>query len=761
MASGTLSQNRIAVVICAHTEDRWPTLTAALSQVGRQRRDGDQVVLVVDGNQALLERARRDLPEDVLVVPNVERRGLSGARNSGVQATRVELVAFLDDDAVPRPDWLDALRERFADPAVMMVGGAVEPRWERGAAPAWFPDEFGWVVGCDYRGMPGDGAAIRNPIGANMAVRRSSLAAAGGFSPELGRVGADTAGAEETEMGIRISSAQPGARIVRDTSAVVDHHVPATRSTVGYFTTRCWSEGRSKARLAASVGAGSALSVETGHAARLVSTSLLRYLGQAVTGDPAALLRGFWTLAGLAVTTAGFARGRLGGRPPASAGPAGRALDEAPVPADSAPAFEPIPVGELDLLRPGPDPKLNGRGQAHLLVRAHGWPVGQALLDGLTEGAGRDEWLAAARTALGADLPEADRLAAARPADPDPGPGPMTVVVPTTGCNPLLPVTVRALLDQRGVADVVVVANGPARAGAAELLSTVDSTRLRILDVPLPGASRARNHGWRAAGTPLVGFTDDDAVPEPGWAARLAMPFAVSEEVSCVTGVVVPAALDSHAQLRFEQYGAFATGFDLTVWHPGPGADRLLSALTADASRAGAPYRAVPGKRGAAFPYTAGEYGSGVAAFRTDALAQVGGFDEALGPGTPALAGEDLDVCRRIYLAGGSIVCQPGAVVRHHHRTTEADLQAQVFGYGVGLTAAVTSLLVREPRHVVGFARRVPAALRMLLSPASEKNLALPDDFPRELLVRERRGILVGPWRYLRARGSSRREATR
>ncbi len=87
--------------------------------------------------------------------PTPRTPGLSGARNTGVSHATGDVVVFLDDDACPEPGWLDAYRRAFVDPTCQVVGGAVEPVLGRGPGPAWFPDEFGWVVGCDYRGLPG------------------------------------------------------------------------------------------------------------------------------------------------------------------------------------------------------------------------------------------------------------------------------------------------------------------------------------------------------------------------------------------------------------------------------------------------------------------------------------------------------------------------------------------------------------------------------------------------------------------------------
>lgn len=203
----------VSVVICAYDEGRWPILSRAVATTIGQLGEDDELVVVIDHNPALLTRARDAWAGSprVRVVPNAGGRGLSGGRNTGIESGTAAVVAFLDDDAVPRDGWLSGLGERFAGGDVAVVGGAVEPDWAAGRPPAWLPDEFGWVVGCDYRGLPGDGAPIRNPIGANMAIARDALDAAGGFSEALGRTGELPTGCEETELGIRSGHSCPAA----------------------------------------------------------------------------------------------------------------------------------------------------------------------------------------------------------------------------------------------------------------------------------------------------------------------------------------------------------------------------------------------------------------------------------------------------------------------------------------------------------------------------------------------------------------------
>src|SRR3954462_4949950 len=130
---------RTSVVICAYADERFDRLPPAGASGQEQK---DQLIVVIDGNPALQERARRAFP-GALVVPNLGKRGLSDARNSGVKRAYGDIVAFLDDDAEAAPDWLDRRTAHYTDASVAGVGGWIEAVWAEGR-PGWFPREFDW-----------------------------------------------------------------------------------------------------------------------------------------------------------------------------------------------------------------------------------------------------------------------------------------------------------------------------------------------------------------------------------------------------------------------------------------------------------------------------------------------------------------------------------------------------------------------------------------------------------------------------------------
>jgi glycosyltransferase involved in cell wall biosynthesis len=294
---------RISVVICAWTMRRWLNILDAIDSVISQEPRPDEVILVVDANRELYERAVEALP-GVIVVENTSARGEAGARNTGLAAASGDIIVYMDDDAAAEPGWLAALLDRYADEQVVAVGGALAPQWE-GGRPGWFPEEFDWVVGCTYRGLPEHVAAVRNIIGANMSFRRSALESVGGFRLDLGRVMALPAACAETELCIRLRQRAAGHTVLYDPWAVVRHQVPRDRATWRYFVRRCYSEGMGKAAMGRTVGSRDGLSSELTYSTRTLPLGILRNLRRGKPGKAVAIV------AGLVCAAAGYVVGTV------------------------------------------------------------------------------------------------------------------------------------------------------------------------------------------------------------------------------------------------------------------------------------------------------------------------------------------------------------------------------------------------------------------------------------------------------------------
>lgn len=437
-----------------------------------------------------------------------------------------------------------------------------------------------------------------------------------------------------------------------------------------------------------------------------------------------------------------------------------------PAPAATGPASGPLaatpgkPPGVLDVELAGPLPDVPAapdRTAVPVLVRLHGVPVGHLVLAGGPDATPAAElarriWAAptAIREHLAADgLAAPDALGATGlPAAAAPAchrrrsahlPS-MTVLVATRDRTDSLLRCLRSLADQDypGEVEVVVVDNAPSTgataAAVAALGGRVGGRPLSYVREPVPGLARAHNTGLAASRGDWVAITDDDVVADRRWLSAIAAATRRTPGIACVTGLILAAELETRAQQLLEQHGGFGRGF----------VPRLFDTGT---HRPDDPL----------FPLTTGRIGSGAnMAYDRRHLVEVGGFDAAIGAGTPARGGDDLAGMLDVLRAGHTIAYEPAAVVWHWHRREYAGLLRQTRHYGIGLGVYLTRAAVRDPRLAARMARAAVPALRHLLDRSSAKNAHKGDDFPRELDRAERLGVLLGPFCYARSRWTHR-----
>jgi GT2 family glycosyltransferase len=308
------------VIICAFADERLELTVSAVEAVVQQEPEPLEVFVVVDHNEPLAEHLRTRLPAVVTVIPNEGDPGLSSARNTAIGRATADVIAFLDDDAVPHSGWLARLLAAFGDSTVVGAGGWALPVWED-HQPDWFPAAFLWVVGCSYEGQAETGA-VRNPFGSNMAFRRAAFERVGLFDTEIGRLGSVPLGCEETELCIRAAREIPGAQFVMVEGARIDHWVPQVRGEPRYLVRRSYYEGISKA-LVRTLGDARSLDTERAYVSRALPLEMIRSLRALITGPArsAAAGRIAAVLVGLAAAVVGYAYGYVLFRrtPPAAA----------------------------------------------------------------------------------------------------------------------------------------------------------------------------------------------------------------------------------------------------------------------------------------------------------------------------------------------------------------------------------------------------------------------------------------------------------
>jgi glycosyltransferase involved in cell wall biosynthesis len=315
---------QVSVIVPAWNSLRRDELAECLGAIERQTLPAAQVIVVIDHNPELLSWVSDAFPA-VEAIPNRHERGVVGARNTGVEAARGEIVVLTDDDTRAEPDWLENLASCFADSTVVGVTGELIPNWA-GTKPRWFPGEFYWVFGCSYTGLPTEVAPVRNPIAANMAVRRWAVQEIGGFRQgavprQLRHRGAVVAGGhalEDTELGIRIGRQWPAMKWLYQPHATVLHTVNEEQATLGYLLRRSYEEGAGKATLARAVGSETGLQSERRHLFVTIPRGMLRGLRDVFGGDLWGIARAAAISVGIAAAACGYAiatiAGAAGGR---------------------------------------------------------------------------------------------------------------------------------------------------------------------------------------------------------------------------------------------------------------------------------------------------------------------------------------------------------------------------------------------------------------------------------------------------------------
>lgn len=300
----------------------------------------------------------------------------------------------------------------------------------------------------------------------------------------------------------------------------------------------------------------------------------------------------------------------------------------------------------------------------------------------------------------------------------------VTVVVPTLAKDITGLCATIASLAAMDHPDVEIVVVDNRRGDHHNDLDLGDVRGLRVERELHPGISAARNRGIRVARGDIVLFTDDDAVVDRFWARRMSERFVADPDVVGVGGLILPLVIDTPAQLWFEEfYGGFSRSFRSDTF--------AISDVRPESPL---------------FPFQPGRYGAGCnMGFRRRVLEEVGCFNASLGTGTPARGGEDLDMFMRLILGGKKLAFEPTALVRHRHRESWREFRRQVFGYGVGLSAAFTAMAVQHPSELVKIFRRIPAGLAELARPRNLRSPSARPSYPRVTLAWQVLGLLFGP----------------
>ena len=242
-------ETRISAVICTYNRSKYLS-KAILSLVGQSMSESAYEIIVVDNGST--DNTRYVVLEVFKGIHNLYYLnepilGLSQARNTGWRNAKGEYIAYLDDDAIAYPQWLEKILDVFETvrPKPGCVGGKIEPIWEA-PRPQWLSDKvIPYLTIIDWSRKPVILKKKEWIAGANMAFPRNLLESVGGFQVNLGREGRNLLSMEEILLRQKIEKS--GFYCFYHPEIAVRHHILASRLTKAWFIRRSFWQGISEA----------------------------------------------------------------------------------------------------------------------------------------------------------------------------------------------------------------------------------------------------------------------------------------------------------------------------------------------------------------------------------------------------------------------------------------------------------------------------------------------------------------------------------
>ncbi len=364
-----------------------------------------------------------------------------------------------------------------------------------------------------------------------------------------------------------------------------------------------------------------------------------------------------------------------------------------------------------------------------LVVRRGGRPVGFVMRE---LAAGADLSSDEVRGIIEGTVPEHRLVAATGPADSSLQDFPSLTIAVCSKDNPdELARCLESLLAARAAArawniELLVVDNAPSDERTRQWVDSLPE--VRYAREPRPGLDFARNCALREAKGELLSFIDDDVRVDRGWLDGLAEALTENPDAAAFTGLVLPAELDTDAQILFERRGGFEKRFETIRYG-----------------------REMP--EHPFYPCVGGMFGTGCnMAFRRRVLLDLGGFDEALDAGATLPGGGDTDMLFRVVRAGHPLVYEPRFLVFHRHRRGYDQLRRQFArSWAQGLMAFVHKSYRKDPAQRTNLRRLVAwwfkTNLRSLFDSLRGRHVLPPD-----ILIAELWGAIAGLcWAYPRS----------
>ena len=237
----------VSVVLCTYAEDMYEHFREAADSILSQSYESVELVVIIDGTEAVYEQAVADygMEENVVIECNDENIGLLESRNRGANVASGDVVAFIDDDAVADDRWIEQIVRAYEDKEAIAVGGKMTPLWVADK-PSFLPEEFYWLVGVTHRGFAEESGEVRNTFGSNISFRADVFADLGGFDTNNeGRKGDKNLQGGETELCARLHE-QYDRGVWYEPEAEVGHKIFEYRTDFRWLVDRAFWQGYSK-----------------------------------------------------------------------------------------------------------------------------------------------------------------------------------------------------------------------------------------------------------------------------------------------------------------------------------------------------------------------------------------------------------------------------------------------------------------------------------------------------------------------------------
>ncbi len=243
-----MPEPQVSAIICTHNRERY--LGAAIDSLLSQTFADFEVVVVDNASSDRTHEVVESRLSDSRACAMFTSQSQVSQWPATPEPTHAKsgILAYLDDDAIASPHWLQTLWNAYqSNQKLAIAGGKVTLIWAEGmVAPVWLSDGLAGNLGAYdlgaavlYIDRPG-----LTPRGLNYAVRRTFLEQIGGFDPNLGRVGRNLLSNEELHM--TNLALQTGWQVAYLPDALVAHHVSPDRVRRSWFLSRGWWQGISE-----------------------------------------------------------------------------------------------------------------------------------------------------------------------------------------------------------------------------------------------------------------------------------------------------------------------------------------------------------------------------------------------------------------------------------------------------------------------------------------------------------------------------------